>query len=68
MVDLSKLEKVKTPAEVAQDVAAQEALNYLRETDWYILRQVETGQAAPDDIKAGRSAARDAINAVAADA
>lgn len=68
MIDLSKLEKIKTSVDVEQEAAVEEARRYLRDTDWYILRQVETGQAAPDDIKAGRNAARDTISAVAADA
>ncbi|WP_426108481.1 hypothetical protein [Pseudomonas sp. TWR1-1-4] len=68
MIDLSKLEKIKTPADIAQEVSAEEARRYLRDTDWYVLRQIETGQAVPDDIKLGRKAARDTISAVAADA
>ncbi|WLH32685.1 hypothetical protein [Pseudomonas canadensis] len=68
MIDLSKLEKIKTPADIAQEVSAEEARRYLRDTDWYVLRQIETGQAIPDDIKSGRKAARDTISTVAADA
>lgn len=66
MFDLSKLEKIKTPEDVAQEAAADEARGYLRDTDWYVLRQVETGQATPDDIKMARSAARTTISAVTA--
>ena len=34
---------------------------YLLSTDWYVSRFAETGKAIPDDIKAARQAARDAI-------
>lgn len=34
---------------------------YLRETDWYVSRFAETGVVIPDEIKAKRQAARDAV-------
>lgn len=65
MIDLRKLEKIKLPVDVEQEAAVEVARRYLLDTDWYILRQVETGQTAPEDIKAGRNAARDTIGSFA---
>lgn len=38
-----------------------ESLAYLASTDWYVVRELENGAAIPDDVKAKRQAARDAI-------
>lgn len=35
-----------------------EALAYLAATDWYVLRQMETGEAVPSDVAQRRAAAR----------
>lgn len=32
--------------------------NYLRNTDWYVIRSLETGKAIPDDILEKRNEAR----------
>lgn len=34
------------------------ALNYLSSTDWYIIREQETGEPTPQEIKDERAAAR----------
>ena len=34
---------------------------YLRETDWYVIREQETGEAIPDEIKQNRTTARAAV-------
>ncbi|HCE1715003.1 TPA: hypothetical protein NGR89_004498 [Vibrio parahaemolyticus] len=34
---------------------------YLLETDWYVIREQETGEPIPDEIKANRVAARAAV-------
>ncbi|HGZ6705703.1 TPA: hypothetical protein ACOLYM_004169 [Vibrio parahaemolyticus] len=31
---------------------------YLRETDWYVIREQETGEAIPEEIKQNRAKAR----------
>jgi len=36
-------------------------LDYLKETDWYVVRNTETGVAIPADISTKRQAAREAI-------
>lgn len=45
-------EKVKTN---------ERSRRYLQETDWYVSRFSETGVAIPEDIKAKRQAAREAV-------
>lgn len=35
--------------------------NYLFSTDWYLIREFETGKATPDDIRVKRQEARDSI-------
>jgi hypothetical protein len=37
------------------------SLAYLASTDWYVTRFAETGAAIPDEVKAGRAAARSSI-------
>ena len=34
---------------------------YLRETDWYVIRKIETGKEIPQDVLDARQEARDAI-------
>lgn len=38
--------------------AAAEARRYLAETDWYVIREMETGDPIPGDIRAAREEAR----------
>lgn len=38
--------------------ANSEARAYLAETDWYVIRQQETGEPVPDEILTERAAAR----------
>ena len=40
---------------------SQNAMQYLRNTDWYTSRKAETGTAIPEDVSAARAAARLAI-------
>lgn len=67
-MDLSQLKPIQAPESPELAAAKGAARRYLQDTDWLVLRQVETGQAVPDDIKAARNAARDTLSAVAADA
>ena len=34
---------------------------YLKETDWYVIREQETGEPIPDEIKQNRATARAAV-------
>lgn len=38
-----------------------EARAYLESTDWYVLREAETGVSVPIDIRAKRASCRDTI-------
>lgn len=45
----------------AQIVINKEALKFLAETDWLIIREVETGVPCPAEIKQARQEARDRV-------
>lgn len=45
----------------AQDIANAKALAYLSDTDWYVIRHQETGDAIPADVLSRRVAAREAV-------
>lgn len=65
--EVGKEPKVLMDAFVAQEqIEAQakvnaEAKTYLASTDWYIVRQAETGIVVPPDVIAGRAEARTKI-------
>lgn len=44
-----------------QEVINAEALKYLAQTDWYIIRHQETGETVPVDVLSARQAARQAV-------
>ena len=53
-------------APTTEPLSAQEQVNiesrtYLYETDWYVIRFLETGKAIPPEIRSKRQQARDAI-------
>lgn len=48
-------------AQAAQDRINQEALAYLAETDWYILREMDGGTPCPEEIKTARAEARNKV-------
>ena len=55
---------IKIKPQSAEDIQAQinaDALAYLGSTDWMVLRYADNGTPIPDDIKAKRKEARDAI-------
>lgn len=41
-----------------QRLTNYEAQTYLRSTDWYVIRNIETGAAIPAEVTAQRAAAR----------
>lgn len=49
-----------TPEEI-QAAKNAEARAYLASTDWYVIRNLETGEPIPADILAARQAARQAV-------
>jgi hypothetical protein len=48
-------------AQAKQDGINSENRAYLASTDWYVVRQQETGETIPQDVLDARQAARDAI-------
>lgn len=48
-------------AQASQEKTNEEALKYLADTDWYVIRAMDTGVACPEEIKILRQQARDAI-------
>lgn len=61
MVDLSKLEPIKSDGDLETERKKQEAISYLKSTDWYVIRKVETGEEIPDEVKTKRAEAREAL-------
>ena len=47
----------KTQEQLQQEINT-EAKNYLAETDWYVIREAETGVAVPDEVSLSREKAR----------
>ena len=45
----------------AQEILNSDSLSYLTETDWYVIRNQETGADIPQDILTARAEARSAI-------
>lgn len=58
MIDLSQLEKVKTSSDIETENAKAAAKKYLSDTDFYIIRNLETARPVPDDVQEGRKNAR----------
>ena len=48
-------------AEIEQEKANAEALKYLAETDWLMIRELETGKPMPEEIKLKRQEARNKV-------
>ncbi|MGG7596601.1 hypothetical protein LOY42_20130 [Pseudomonas sp. B21-023] len=51
--------------QAANDSRRAELARWLRDTDWYVIRELETGKAMPEDIARQRADARDQIDALA---
>lgn len=60
--DPEDLIEVEPGAEVALEMyyedTVSEKLLYLADTDWYVIREQETGKLMPDEVRARRSAIR----------
>lgn len=61
MVDLTKLEKIKTQEDLDKEYASTNAIQYLQSTDWYVVRKAETGVPVPDNVIIKRAEARQTI-------
>lgn len=45
----------------AQERINREAREYLAETDWYVVRELDTGVAMPDEVRQKRAEARKSV-------
>lgn len=54
-------EKALEEAHAEQELINTEARQYLRDTDWYVVRYQETGVEIPEDVLSERQAARDRV-------
>jgi hypothetical protein len=59
---------IKTPEQIAAEKTeaerariAAEARRYLAETDWMVIRAIDTGKPVPDDVTEARAKARKQI-------
>lgn len=55
------IEQEDVSAQVEQEEINRQALQYLVDTDWYIIREMDEGTPCPSEIKAERAAARSRI-------
>lgn len=55
---LSDAQKAELIAEIEAVQAEIEAKSYLAQTDWYVIRQNETGEPIPENVLEKRAAAR----------
>lgn len=56
-----QVEYIDITAEVIQEKVNEDALKYLAETDWLIIRQIDAGIPCPEEIKIKRQEARSKI-------
>lgn len=61
-IDFSQKIKTKSTAEIENDRSISEAKEYLKSTDWYVIRQIETGEAIPESVKESRQSARQTLS------
>jgi hypothetical protein len=54
----TEVEVLTNPTPTQQEIDQQEALKYLASTDWYIIREMDSGVPCPAEIKQLRQAAR----------
>ena len=60
-IDMSKLEKVKKQSDVELEIQFNTAKKYLNDTDWYVIRKLETNTPVPSDVLALRESSRQTI-------
>lgn len=48
-------------AKLEQERINRDALEYLNQTDWYVIRRQETGEAIPEEVLSNRAAARKVV-------
>lgn len=58
MIDINKLEKIKNTDDIIIDSLRDDAIKYLKSTDWYIIRSIETGIKIPKEVSIEREKSR----------
>ena len=62
-IDFSQIVTAEAKKEAeAREAATAAARAYLTETDWYIVRRMETGASVPREIGTARQAAREVLS------
>jgi hypothetical protein len=64
--EFGKISPYESPSQEEIDAQNQAAINYearkfLAETDWYVIRNQETGEHVPQEILEARQSARDSV-------
>lgn len=62
MVDLSQLQPILSDEDLELEAAKLEAMEYLRSTNQYIIRNFETGAPIPDGVREKRKQAYSLID------
>ena len=55
--------KAAAMADRVRDAERAQARQYLADTDWYVIRDADTGQPVPEDVRTRRAEARDRLSA-----
>jgi hypothetical protein len=63
MVDLSQLQKIKRPSDIEKQTDIANAYSYLKETNFYVIRNLETGAVIPEHVREARKKAYATIDA-----
>lgn len=58
MINWELLKPIDSEQNAQAEAERQEAVIYLRSTDWYVIRTIETGKAIPPEVSALRAQAR----------
>jgi hypothetical protein len=60
----NKLKKAELKSADDNEKLKQNLIQYLKDTDWMVIRYMETGKEIPDDISKQRQTARDKLSAL----
>lgn len=62
-LNLERLKKVVTPADIERAAELDKANHYLQSTDWQVIAKYERKRPIPDEVQAKRKAALDVVTA-----
>jgi hypothetical protein len=65
-MDWSQLQKIETPLDIEKEAKRASAIAYLKDTDWYIIRKIETGKEIPEEVSEKRNSCRNDISTTSA--